>query len=209
MERPGLFLRLLSAFVLATAWGLLYSPINQYGSKAPHTRVWVSPLERWPGLYVPELAFPYLIVGLIMPFAPLFYPGTRAGFLRALIALTLTGIGCLTVYLVYPVRMTRPAYDQGRLGESLMRWATSLDGPANCLPSSHAAFAVCAAALMTIPGKHALWFTGGVWALTVVILVSTVSVGQHYIRDSFAGAALGLSSVIVAIHLIPEVSSSS
>lgn len=184
-------------------WLWAYGWTNRYGAGSGAVRRFAPPTVVYPALYQPWMAYIYVAGGLCLPGLPFLFNWSWRGFGRVLSTYVIGSIICFTVYVCYPVAMTRPAYDSGRPGEILMRNVVAVDDPANCLPSAHAYFAVATALLVsrsTVDRRLRIL----IWFAAVLVAISTVTVGQHYVMDPLAGASVSLISWIVGTRLFPE-----
>lgn len=102
-------------------------------------------------------------------------------------------------FLVFPVKMIwRPEIiDAHNIFERLSQWTFSIDQPVNCFPSLHVAFPTLAAVISWrfIP-KWRYYFI----AMVLITMISVILIKQHYILDTFAGAAV---SILIGV-LIPQ-----
>ena len=127
-------------------------------------------------------------------------------FPRYMIALTI----CMTVsgaiYLLWPNGQDlRPDLSQPRgLFEWMLSGLYDIDTNTNVLPSLHVSCtAAVIACIWTTPGVRRVWPRCAVTLLGLLVASSTVFVKQHAILDLFAGAALGVVSVLIAFAVYP------
>lgn len=68
------------------------------------------------------------------------------------------------------------------------------------MPSAHTAMAVVGAATMSVIAPQAWWLW---WAWAIVLAISRVLLGMHYVADVLVGALFGAAlAVIVAVPLV-------
>ena len=135
--------------------------------------------------------WPYVSMFVLVGVAWLSLPDARAVWRFAMTLLAVAAVGWVS-FLLFPTGCVRPQIAGTPLA---YRWLVALDGPTNCFPCLHSAFAVVAAATVgrswsfSWPGRALLT----VWV--VVIAVSIVALRQHTDVDTLAGGALGLAGV--------------
>lgn len=128
-------------------------------------------------------------------FVPFFALKDRKAFHQYYLSMVLALVISGTVFWVFPTSIARPdELGLSGLSQWLIQLMHGLDGPANCFPSLHVAFAVIAAWNTRSLGRN--WKTAGpLWALAITISVLTTK--QHYLIDVLGGlivAAVALSS---------------
>lgn len=191
---------LLKVAVIAAAtlaWVRVYGYLNARGALPGAAVRFRAPLDRFPGLFQPWMAYIYVVGGYALPAAPYLWNWRAARLCRVLAAYTLGSGVLFAFYWIWPVVIDRPAYDGGRLGEAVLRGVAAVDQPANCFPSAHAFYAAAAAALVVLSARS-LAVRACIVLIAAVVVLSTVAVGQHYFMDALAGVAVGLLSVVVA-----------
>lgn len=137
---------------------------------------------------VPTFEFAYAL-GYVLPLAVVWRRPTLGRLARLVRAFAFTLTGAYTTYLVFPVRLDRPALS----GHSLATRMLALeyrDKPYNHLPSLHVALAVLVALGCADDRRFRSWLIPA----TAVMAVSTIFVKQHYIVDVLAGVLLALAS---------------
>ncbi len=118
---------------------------------------------------------------------------SREALRRYVVSLAVMSAGAFSAFLFFPTPGPRPAEVGGDLA---MRWIATADGYLNALPSLHAAFIVCMAALACrMFGARSL-AVAVVWG--GAILFSTLATKQHYALDLLAGGVLGWLADAVA-----------
>ena len=153
--------------------------------------------------FVPEFVFPYMSLYALF-WLPVIV--SRNISLRDFFGIIVATGGmfavAFTVYLVVPSRYPRPdvSPDASFVYYVLAKALYAYDLPNNTLPSTHAAVvAILLSATRKKFGRrtyaiYALWGTS--------ILLSTVTVKQHYIVDLVSGIILGIASFAIARRLV-------
>ncbi len=186
----------LALFVVVNAvFWTCYLVLSRHAFFPEHT-VPVTVIDRAVGFQPAGWDWVYLSQYLFTGTLPLLLT-SRADIRRYAVSLAMMCPASFAIFLLFPTRGPRPA-DVG--GTFPMEWIANADGPLNALPSLHAAFIVCMAAL-------AWRMFGGAAPRTVVlisivwggaILFSTLATKQHYALDLLAGGALGWLADTVA-----------
>jgi membrane-associated phospholipid phosphatase len=108
-------------------------------------------------------------------------------FYSMLIA-TLVSTAC---FMLYPTQIARVPLNSADVGEMLRGLLYLIDSPTNCFPSLHVALAILSAIFISrenrVFGKIAVC-----WALLVI--VSTLTVKQHYFVDVIGGVVVAAFS---------------
>jgi len=95
------------------------------------------------------------------------------------------------IFLLYPTTYPRPDLPPGTAPSSrfLYDFLTKLDTPQNCFPSLHVTMSVFVALILRRRNRRlGMWFLA--WALA--IMVSTMTLKQHYLLDVLAGIFLAV-----------------
>jgi membrane-associated phospholipid phosphatase len=114
----------------------------------------------------------------------------------------LTSATAFACYLIWPLWIDRPSYDGPGVGRWLMREVVSVDGAANCAPSSHVFYAVLAALLVGRAARTPA-VRAAVWVLAVAVSATTVTTGQHYFVDVVGGVVVSLFGYSAVRALLP------
>jgi len=105
-----------------------------------------------------------------------------------------------TIFLLFPVKMTRPE----AVGEGITLWGIrtlySIDGPGNCFPSIHVA-AIFFGALVSLKLNRSFGVFLIVWSF--LISLSTLFIKQHYLADIGGGILLAIISYLLFIYRSP------
>lgn len=95
------------------------------------------------------------------------------------------------IFLLYPTTYPRPdlPLDTVPFSRLFYNFLISLDTPKNCFPSLHVTMTVFMALILRRQNRRlGMWFL--VWSLA--IMVSTMTLKQHYLLDIVAGVFLGV-----------------
>lgn len=183
-------LKITFALSLAVLWWLTYTWINDWNA-TPERAVFLAPrpVDIFPWIIQPLTAPLYVgILALLMVWGlVLCFPGPAYWHLFAAIMIG-TAIG-FAIFLVWPLNMQRPEFAGNQWGEEIMRWVFAVDASANCFPSYHAFFAVLFALFISQESSNRRSAVIA-WFLASLVLVTTITTGQHYLIDVLGGAIL-------------------
>ena len=106
-----------------------------------------------------------------------------------IIALAISGV----VYAVWQTEMVKPAFEAVTFTEKFVVATWNSTKPVNCLPSQHCFMAL--ACFIAMCGKNQerkipVWFRLFIIFNSVMIILSTVFIKQHYILDFFASLVI-------------------
>jgi membrane-associated phospholipid phosphatase len=96
---------------------------------------------------------------------------------------------CNLIYVLFPTTMSRPEVVGSGVFAEALRWLYSVDGSVALLPSAHVTYSLLAN-LMTWSFNKSLGYA--LFPVTVLIIMSTVLIKQHYILDVLAGIAVAV-----------------
>ncbi|MBM4292245.1 MAG: hypothetical protein FJ138_13080 [Deltaproteobacteria bacterium] len=148
------------------------------------------------------------IYAMIYPaaFSPVFMVRHPLLFRRVALAFGLSVSVGLAMFLLTPVHMTLrpPASAVG--GEGFLAWGVrfcyALDAPTGCFPSLH----VCCATLAAVACGWGDQRAGAaMWAVALLIDLSTLFMRQHFIADVVSGTLLALGASALARRLAAPV----
>jgi len=195
--------RVVAVGLAGTVWWFLYSWINAFNARSDRAVFLAStPSELYPNIIQPSSAVVYVLGSLVLLIAPLVYCWQKPRFLAFMTMVAIGTVVGFIIFLIWPLNIRRPVFTGDRFGESMLRWIFSIDQNANCFPSFHSFFAVLGALVVAQYAQH--WQeTVGAWLLAILILISTVTTGQHYVIDGIAGSALAVLSFLV-VHIFPR-----
>ncbi len=137
-----------------------------------------------PAFSVPYLLFLPALVGTIL-YAYVSNTRFKALALSIIIVYLLSYI----VYLLYQTYVPRPAVNGHDVFSSLVQWIYGHDQPYNGMPSTHASGATILAVYYLSTSTRLGWLIA---VFSLIVVLSTLFVKQHFILDAITGVALGL-----------------
>jgi len=94
---------------------------------------------------------------------------------------------CFTLYIAFPVTITRPQLTSGSFFDSIVSFLYSIDKPVNLFPSIHCLESwICFRGACLTYGKHKSYVTFQ-FIFSVLVFASTVLIKQHFFADIIAG----------------------
>lgn len=200
-ERPW---QALALYVVFT--GVVYG----IASYAPPFAPWVIEPDALDARFplVPVAVLPYLSYFLLLPVL-IAWTRRRAGFARVLAAALLCGLVNAVLYVALPTRLAaRPAVPTGSAADAVLALLYRLDTPLCALPSGHVSLPTAIVVAALLAGRGA---AGTGWRLTaaaflvwdLVLAVSALLTGQHYVVDLLAGIALGAAVAVATLRERP------
>ena len=134
--------------------------------------------------YMPVFALAYLCYTLIL-FLPFLFVFTNKKQLFAVsTAFFSVATICNICYISFQTMMIRPEIIPSGFFDRLVMFIYSIDKPVNLVPSEHVAFPVLTT-LCLCHIKKKSWYI--LLPITILIILSTLFIKQHYILDVLAG----------------------
>jgi membrane-associated phospholipid phosphatase len=107
-------------------------------------------------------------------------------------------------FIFYQTEALRPQIIGAGLFNDLVRFIYAHDAPYNCFPSLHTSLStVMALYFVFIKSKWKLFFV----IISLLIILSTLFVKQHYILDVIAGLILGVGATLLIFKRISNITS--
>lgn len=168
---------LVSYFGNQILYNILDLPASSYPEIPADSKV---PLVSW-FVYFYYLTFP---LGLITFFYIAYKD--KAAFYNLFYTLILSFALSGFIYLFAQTYFTKPDFTPVSFTDKLVVWTWGSTNPINCFPSQHCfmAFAVIIACLSCKGMK--MWYRLGAIGCSIMIVLSTVFIRQHFILDIFA-----------------------
>jgi membrane-associated phospholipid phosphatase len=174
---------------------LLYPWLNKRAANAHIIKLWI---DDWIPL-VPIFSIPYI---LYIPFLAITL-GYFVLFTELYQAISLSFIFCIGVasiiYFFYQTTVPRPEITGTDVFSKMVLYIYSKDHPYNCFPSLHTALSVLSFLYWIQVFPNLKWSMG---AFVLSILISTVTLKQHYIPDVISGILLAIASLYVANFIV-------
>ena len=180
--------------------GVLYMIINKAAVNFDRHYVWKWAIDDWiPFNKYFVIAYYYWYVQIVVSIAWLVF-SRRTGRLlhRMVLAINLSMIISSLFFLFLPTTIDRPAIIGDGPLELLLRQLFAVDNPYNLFPSIHVAYSVVMARYWTLAGPRRLWFHLVNYGGTVMVLLSTVFIKQHYAPDIFGGIAVAVIACLLS-----------
>lgn len=119
----------------------------------------------------------------------------RRAFRSALVAFLAVAVVATGTFVTWPVPSPpRAPVPTGTATFALLGWLYAHDPPANAFPSLHVANAGMCAAITASTHPRWRWTA---WTLAIAVIVSTLTLRQHWVADVVGGAALGAVGVML------------
>lgn len=182
-----------AALVVVTFF--LYPWLNNRGENAQIIKLWI---DDWIP-FVPIFSIPYI---LYIPFLVITV-GYFVFFTELYQAISISFIFCMGVaylfYFFYQTAVLRPEITGTDVFSKLVLYIYSKDKPYNCLPSLHTALSIISYFywIQVFPGVK--WLMG---TFILSILVSTVTIKQHYTPDVISGIILAIASFYISTLIL-------
>ena len=117
----------------------------------------------------------------------------RRAFRSALLAFLVVGVVASSVFVAWPTPSPpRGPVPSGTMTFALLGWLYAHDPPANAFPSLHVANAGMCAAITARVRPRWRW---AAWSLAIGVIVSTLTLRQHWLADVAGGVALGVAGM--------------
>lgn len=190
-------LRRIGLCIIVFAIQGLYKPLNHglQDGVIFNTR-WDAYLPLWPVWIVPYLLCqPLWVMGYGWAALRMDDKLFRSLILASVIT-TVTGI---STYVLFPTYVVRPALVGNDWATEWLRMLYATDGVFNAFPSGH----VYLTTIMALFWSR--WYPRGRWVLmgfALVVAISTLVIGQHYIPDVIGGAGLAWASYRVGVWFV-------
>jgi membrane-associated phospholipid phosphatase len=178
---------------------LLYLPTSRYLTGGIIPRIDLDGLiPIWPVWVVPYmLVWPIWIAAY--GWAAFKMPGRL--FRVAVVSATFTiGVG-MTIFMLFPTYVTRSALLGDDFFTNALRYVYAHDGSYDAAPSGHVYMTTLLALF------YSLWYPRYKWlwmSILVIVCLSTVFTGQHYIMDVVTGLALGIIGYYAGFWLVDK-----
>jgi membrane-associated phospholipid phosphatase len=120
-------------------------------------------------------------------------------FRVAVVSATFTiGVG-MTIFMLYPTYVIRPALAGTDFFTNALRYVYSHDGSYDAAPSGHVYMTTLLALFYSLwyPRQKWLWY-----GILVIVCLSTLFTGQHYILDVVTGLILGIIGYYAGFWLV-------
>lgn len=151
-----------------------------------------------PIFILPYLSFyPLIALTLITLIKKKLYLELRTVLLAAIF----TQIISYLFYLSFQTYVERPTVILGNIFGALVKWLYSIDMPYNAFPSLHASVSFLALIAWTRM-KSKIRFL--MIAITILIIISTLFVKQHYVIDIMGGIILAAGTYQLSVRLLPN-----
>lgn len=149
---------------------------------------WAIPLDRW-WPFVPAMVWPFLLEYVLL-LVPALVARSRRRLVELAVAFALlVALSCL-LFLLFPVRVTRPALLPDTLSGRLLAWLYLNDRPVCAFPSLHVSAVVLATLALFRERTRWGWLF---LPFALATALSTLFVKQHVLADVAGGVALGLA----------------
>jgi membrane-associated phospholipid phosphatase len=188
------------------AWFSIYNTTNRIACASTRLVHLTPPEQYWPWIILPGTTVVYLLGGILLPFIPFAVFTERRQIWFVIVAYALVSAAAFSTYLAWPLTIERPEINGDRFDQQLLRQVYQNDLPGNCLPSSHVTFAVLAA-LLVAHSRLGRLVIHAVVLLAILVSLSTVTTGQHYIIDVVAGVVLAFGGFHATRYLVGDIQS--
>lgn len=185
---------LITAVLLGVS--LCYLPLNRLMTGGTTVEIWLDRfVPFWPIWIVPYLL---AIVWWIVAGLWAFWSMRDALYLAFTSSWVLACLIGFAIFILYPTYMIRPDVNGDGWAEALVRYIYEHDRTYNAFPSMHLWITVMITLYWSYwKPKWRIWM----WGATIVVALSTVLSGQHWIMDVVGGTLLA----IVCYYLGPAV----
>ncbi len=146
----------------------------------------------------------YVSQYLIIPFSFVLVKKTE-NYTSMFYSMLLATLFSCTIFLLYPTSINRPETLDSSLIDTVRWLLYQLDSPTNCFPSLHVALACLSGVFIA---REYRWFGIVSWIWSSLIIISTMTLKQHYVIDVIGGIAIAtlsycLTSVLIKGNIKP------
>lgn len=167
---------------------VVYKTIQEY---APTGRVFKIAVLDNNIPFLPIFVIPYFLFAVVLFLPFVLAIKDRKKFWSLSITFFVTATVCNLIYILFQTTAIRPEILASSIFDKLILCIYNIDRPVNLFPSGHVTFSVLSnLCLIKINRKAALVFI----PITMLIILSTLFIKQHYTPDVIAGIILALLS---------------
>jgi membrane-associated phospholipid phosphatase len=138
---------------------------------------------------VPEFSIPYLLFLPTLIGTILYAYISNTEFKQLAESIIVVYLLSYAFFIVYQTHVPRPKLASNDIYTNLVRWIYKHDKPYNCLPSTHSSGATILAVYYLTVSSSLGWIAA---IFSLLIVLSTLFVKQHYVPDAISGVILGL-----------------
>ncbi len=171
---------------------LFYPLCGKLASISGRDIIWQFPIDNWIPFnkwFILPYFFWYLQVYCTIIWL-VFSRRTGRMLHRLILALCISTLIGMVFFLAMPTRMIRPEVVGTDLLSAMVSYIYRIDLPYNCFPSMHVFWATVTARFLALAGPRKVWFRLLNYGSTILIILSTVFVKQHYTPDILGGVTL-------------------
>lgn len=185
-----IIVRIFFAFLVIGAFSL-YPVLNKRGENAHIIKLW---LDDWIPL-IPVFSVPYILYIPFLAITLVYFVFFTELYISVSISFILCLVSASLIYYFYQTSVLRPEISNTDIFSRLVLYIYSKDQPYNCFPSLHTALSILSFLhwIQLFPGLK--WSMG---AFVLSIVISTVTLKQHYIPDVFGGIILAILSFYIS-----------
>lgn len=140
---------------------------------------------------LPVFVVPYLLFYFVMflPFAMTFRDRKR--FLALSASFLFASVVCNIIFVLFQTTALRPEIVPSTIFDNLVLFVYAIDKPLNLFPSGHVTFSVLSTLCLTRINKKLAYV---ILPVTILIVLSTLFIKQHYVPDVLGGLVLAFLS---------------
>ncbi len=178
-----------------------YLPINRLARGGTTVDIWLDQyVPFWPIWIVPYLlSIPWWLLSALWAYLKM-EDALFVAFVSAWISACLIGYA---IFIFYPTYMVRPETTGTGWAEWLIRFTYTNDRTYNAFPSQHLWDTV------TVTLAWSRWkpkWRWPLWGLTVIVALSTLFTGQHWIMDVVGGTVLAVITYFIGLAIAARMS---
>lgn len=166
--------------------GIVYVQKTHIDNLIPFLKLFILPYVSW---------YPYVAIFLlVLCFVD------KDNYFKLVGSICIGMLTCYLIYFFYPTYVQRPWVEDKDILDKIVLWVYGRDNPFNCWPSIHVLNAYLVALYTTLSNKLSPSIKSASITVSILIILSTMFVKQHYLSDVAAGLLLG-TTVYLAIEI--------
>lgn len=174
---------------------IFYGIINKFNGKVYILQSSIDSMIPFNQYFILPYVFWYFYVGFF-----LFYlcGVDKTNYFKLLLCIVLGELICCLIFYFFPTYVARPNVLGDDFCSKLVRYIYKSDNPYNCFPSIHVLDSTFVAICVYKSNKFNMSTKRISLGISIIIIISTMFVKQHYFADIVSGALLAFVIYIVA-----------